>query len=520
MTEPTNLIKTEALYFTIFAARQDDYYANIFTCIRNRLDVQPFSWRKFSGKNKVVRFDACFSTSHGQEIITEMTNGSPFTFSLEDTDIQIVFGNLKRRTPVFIPNAYQNSLANGWWPGTLNHGFWLNEWYSLDANYSPHPNTIEFILKSTGFDLKKLPDFLNTILQITSLEDYIPMISYNPDYETISFVLNGNVEECDHKVSVEMWETDEMLFQTLVDMPCGTDHIALSAPFAPQRLGFDLYKRVDEDWELIASAKHYLLRQINLNFGLITGKLVVNKGDLTEEHDIVSYGSNRSVVNSIDDPWTIAENERIRLNKTNEIRKLGSIFVRNNGSVTREQLWEIIIDEIFNEANELLYIWDPYLDGSILPELLIKAISLPSLRLKLMLSEPGVRNVSIENGKENTNEVPSGYKRCFEIFTDLSEYEDKPLSNLEIRNWFRTNEPAFHDRFIITEKAVWHLGSSLKDLGNYHSTIYRFPEELARQVRQEFEQAWEGDFGVLKPYGFSIAPLFTWLRSMEGAETI
>ena len=198
MTEPKSIINHESLHFTIFAARQDDLHANIFTCIRNRLDIPFFDWRSFSGKRGIVRFEGCFYTDQGQELIRQMTDGNPFACSIEGIEVQILYGNLKGRAPVFMPNAYHNSLATGWWPGTLRHGFLLNEWYSLDAKYTPHQNTIDFIQKGTGFDLRRLPDFLNTILQITALDDYAPQISYNPDYKTVSFMLNGEVEKCDH----------------------------------------------------------------------------------------------------------------------------------------------------------------------------------------------------------------------------------------------------------------------------------------------------------------------------------
>lgn len=510
-----SIIKQKSLHFTIFATPQDDLHANIFTCIRNRLGVPFFDWHSFSGKRGIVRFEGCFSTEKGQEIIAKMTNGNPFVFAIEGTECQIIYGNLKGRAPVFMPNAYHNSLATGWWPGTLRHGFWLNEWYSLDAKYTPHQNTIDFIQEGTGFDLRRLPDFLNTILQITALDDYAPQISYNPDYKTVSFMLNGEVEKCDHRVVIEVWETKEMFCRTLVDMSSGTDYVTLEATFAPERLGFDLYKKVGVHWKLLASVNHTLVRQISLQIGLITGKLVVNKGKTTEEHDIVSYDNSKPANDSLDEPWRVSENERIRLNKAAEIRDLGSIFVRNVGKESRDQLQEIIRNEIFRDAKDTLYVWDPYLDKSVLTELLIKSISLPSLRLKLILSEPGKKQGEDEND-DTPDAIPSGFTRCAEMFAFIRQNEDYKLANLEIRNWFRADQPAFHDRFILTEKAVWHLGSSLKDLGNYHSTIYRLPEELAKQVRQEFEHAWAGDFGVSKPYGFSVAPSFQWLRSKEG----
>jgi hypothetical protein len=504
-------INQESLLFTIFAVKENDEYRNIFTYIRNQVDVPTFEWTSLSGKHGVKRFNGCFSLNEGKCLIERMTSNSSFGCHVKGEDINITFGNLKKRDPVFLPYDYQNSVANGWWPGTLRHGFWLDEWYCLNANTTLHDGTVDFIRKSTGFDLHRLPDFINTILRITSLEAYTPQIIYNPDQKNIVFMLNGEVEPCKHRVVINLFETKEALYCETIDLPQGIEYVALPAPFEPKYCGFDLYKKENDKWILIASANHALVRKIFIRMGLIQGKLKVEKNDESEECDIVSYEEHPVEIKTPYEPWVIAEEERERLNQAFELRQLGSIFVRNDGQGNRDKIASIIHDVIYESAYKNIYIWDPYLDESVLDYLIYMALKIPSIKIKLLLSESGKKKDCI---KPDGSMDLSVFQRCKGIESFLS-HQDKSLHNLEARNWFREGNPAFHDRFIITDIGVWHLGSSLKDIGNYHTTIYRLHEELAKQVREEFENAWGGDFGALKPYGFSFYPNFQWFHKPE-----
>lgn len=517
---PLSLLNDQhVLFFTLFAVKQDaEYeYRNLFTFIRNRIDISCSNWRHMSHKRGVVCFSACLPREEGEKVIEQITKKHSFVIKVDGNDHIIHFGKLKERQPVFVPNKYQSSVANGWWPGTLQHGFWLQQWYEIGAKYisSDTDPAVKFIRKQTGFDLDALPDLWNTILHVTSLEEeYSPRLSFNPDEKKVSFLLHGDVPEKDHRVMVRLWETDETFYSELLDLPAGTEFIHFNAPFSPKKLGYTLYRKEQGKWVMIASEDHILIKKIHINMGIIEGKLEVKRGNVTETHDIVSYSP--ITVGNIEDnpPWVVAEEERKWKNEAFELYRLGSIFIRNKGNESRNEI-KSIIEYIYDNAYQFIYIWDPYIKQSVLPDLIVKALGMPSINIRLLMSEHG--KAQINNQKDIQIDDLQYFPRCQEIYQYLRQYENKSLKNLEIKNWFRKSAQAFHDRFILTEKGVWHFGSSLADLGNYHSTIYRLPEQLAVQVQQEFEKAWEGDFGELKPNGFALFPELKWVSTEKEA---
>ena len=144
------------------------------------------------------------------------------------------------------------------------------------------------------------------------------------------------------------------------------------------------------------------------------------------------------------------------------------------------------------------------------------AITYPRLDIRILLSE--CEGIPKDNSKLIIkNEINiSNFERSYAITDLLNKHHDKPIKNIKIRNWFRSSKHAFHDRFIITSKGVWHLGSSIKDLGNYHSTIYRMEYELGKQIELEFDEAWDGNFAGMNPSGFSISPDIQWISNKKG----
>jgi len=521
---PLSLLNDQhALFFTLFAVKQDtEYeYRNLFTVIRNRIDIPCSNWRRMSHKRGVVCFNACLPREKGEKVIEQITKNQSFVIKEGGNDHILHFGKLMHRQPVFIPNKFQSSIDNGWWPGTLQHGFWLNQWYEINTTYTSYYTapTKKLIRRVTGFDLDALPDLWNTILHITSFEEeYSPRLSFNSDTKKVSFLLHGDVPEKDHRVMIHLWETDETFYGELLDLPAGTEYTHINAPFSPKKLGYTLYRKEQEKWMMIASEDRVLIKEIHMNMGIIQGKLEVKKGgdeDTTETHDIVSYSPITARKNEKDNPWVIAEEERKRKNEAFELYRLGSIFIRNKGNESRNEI-NSIIEYIYDNAYQFIYIWDPYIKESVLPDLIVKALSMPSINIRLLMSEHG--EGQINNPKNIRIDDIQYFPRCREIYQYLQQHNDKTLRNLKIRNWFRKSAQAFHDRFILTEKGVWHLGSSLADIGNYHSTIYRLPGQLAAQVKQEFEKAWEGDFGELKPSGFSLFPELKCVSNEKGCD--
>lgn len=510
------MIGQETLWITIFAIEQENgTYANLLTCVRNTIDFPLNNWRKISNKRNVHKFEACFYKTEGNNVIEQITTNQTFTILIEEKIFTFTFGELLRRNPVFIPYSTYNSVANGWWPGTLQHGFWLNEWYSMDSITHINPNIFKWIQKQIGFNLERLQDFTSTVIQIQSLETHKPAVHYNPDYQELTFVIHGEKTSDDHRVVIQLWEGKEAIHHEMIDLPKGIMNVTIVPPFKPTKIGYELYRQTDNtNWKLIAAANHIFIQQIIMNLGIISGKVQIQKNNHVTERDIVYY-QKPTTTGKIDTPWVEAEAQRIRMNKSLELRELGSIFVRYNGSDTKKRMQQIIKNQLYEEEHEKIYIWDPYVNDEVIKDLLEYAIASPNLDIRILLSECGKQS--------NVSEITSidqveftQFQRSNAIATLLKKYNNQPLENIKIRNWFRSKEPTFHDRFIITSKGVWHLGSSIKDIGNYHSTIYRMEDGLAKQIEQEFELAWDGNFAEMNPYGFSISSTIQWISKTKG----
>lgn len=510
----------ESMWIMIFAVKQDDgLYSNLITCVRSTINIPPFKWKKTSNKRKVSKFEACFPAKEGKQVLEQITANQTFSISIDEKDFTFSLGILKRRNPVFIPYSVRNSVANGWWPGTLKNGFWLNEWFCMNSIAEIHPKTKKWIKKNIGLSLEKLIDFENSVIWIESLEQYHPSVHYNPDYHEISFVINGRRTKDDHRVVIQLWEGDEFVYNEMVDFPSGKRQVSIPTPFTPTKTGYELYCQTPEgNWKIIAAANHVILQEISLNLGVVSGKVKINNGKSSTERDIVQYQKS-SVTGKSEMPWVEAEDRRIRLNKSQELRDLGSIFVRYNGADTKKEIQDIIKKTMYEDEHEKIYIWDPYVKEEVVKTLLEHAVSYPGLDIRVLLSEfEGERTENEDTlaDEYTCNDVAiSHFQRSYSIVQLLKKHQDIPLNNLKVRNWFRSNKHSFHDRFIITSKGVWQLGSSLKDLGNYHSTIYRMDEGLSRQIEQEFERAWNGDFSGMNPDGFSISPIIQWIRNKK-----
>jgi len=121
--------------------------------------------------------------------------------------------------------------------------------------------------------------------------------------------------------------------------------------------------------------------------------------------------------------------------------------------------------EIASSAKEFLIIVDPY----------------PSHQTLIIL-EKSPRN---QSAKLLTN-PPSDETKRLEFETLVKKLiKDRP--EIEIRY-----APKFvlHDRFILTKTEVWHIGHSLKDIGNKLSVISAIDTSEVIKIRNEIESLW------------------------------
>lgn len=498
----------------------DDKSHNIFTLARNGSGVPTRNWKQLSLKKKTKRYNAVFNQAEGEQLLKQLSTEGTYILNLDDNkSIQIEFGQLVERSTVFLPNERNNSVSEGWWPGTMEDGFTMKQWYRLrNIQIVLHEKTLEDIRKHLGIRIDMLKDYLHSIVFLTSLNEYTPHVSYNPDNRQVCFQLRGNIPAVEHRVTLILGEGEEAITKLMVDLPAKQYFYHVDSPFRPTRLGYELFTKTEEGkWVLIASHEATLIRNISLSMGIVTGRLKVVHGESEETYDIISH-ENSNVEMPLEDeseqqPWIQAEFERIQKNRDGLLEELGSIFVRFDGSHSQKNIIDIIKSNIYDPEDKYLYLWDPYIDGTIISDLLIQALRKPRIEIKLLLSEnPSNKHLEKRDLEKDNNEI--GTKISIEKFpccnsiinSFIEQKKELSIDNFKARNWYSSGNHVFHDRFLITSRGVWQLGSSLKDLGKYHTTIYRLDGKLPEQVRYEFERAWNGDFQPKKPSGFELLP--------------
>lgn len=499
----------------LFVVGKNDEYANFFTVIKE-MSVSSDGmqkWIKKKGKNNFCLFECYMSSAEGRNFYHKIHAEQTCSVIYQETNIKISFGKLIDRPTVFMPNIPQNSVGRGWWPGSLEEGFQFSMLFGnreYEMTSKARENAFAFVKEKVAFNLNFLQDFVGSVIYLPDNEFQAVTFKFNPDSMYLIFALHGELASQERRVVIEAWEGEEALQSEMFDLAGDQFYCTWQLSFLPTKIGYRLYERVGAHWRVMKQHSAYLMREISINMGLTVGKLIVKKDDDTEEHDIV-VRQEPSIIDatSTEQPWLKAERGRLKANKGVEIRQLGSLFLPYKGGISHQESLELINTELFDKATQRIWIWDPYLDESILDNLLILALRKRGLEIKLLLSE-----YRGERAPENECDL---FPRCSAMQKYLEEQGDalKTLENFEIRNWFRAGKHTFHDRFIIIDNVVWSIGSSLKDIGNYHTTIYRLEGDLPDQVVAEFKKGWEGHFGHMEPNGLFVFPKWETVKKGE-----
>ncbi|WP_123054481.1 VPA1262 family N-terminal domain-containing protein [Clostridium sp. JN-1] len=505
-------IKEEINYIEIciFAIKKDDNYDSIFTIAKKREGSLYCSiWTKIDGPKHIKLFRITISVDKGHEMLRQIYKDSKYSFSCNKEPIEVNFGKLLKRDPVFFSNETGSTIDKGLWPGNYNKGFYLTQWYRLgfDINKQSLGKIYKFINKYTGMDVENLNDFIGSILYLEEGIKYETDIRFNPDNEKVIFVLKGELNKTERIIIIELNEGKEATRKNLYYLG-DKRFIVFDAPFPPTSLGYEIYEKDEKDiWILKAREKHVLIRRIHMDMGIVTGKLIVNTPKGEESEDIVVRDRPIKVNGDCKmQPWINDEYDRIKSNTARHLKDLGSIFVRAVGEDEKKVLMNILKNKIFDSARERLWLWDPYLDDSVIDVIIRMAITNPSMDIRFLLSEC---EEDTDLSSNNAISILKSMKRSFKIFNSINKFAGnniEHLKNFKVRNWYKKDRHTFHDRFIISDMSVWSLGSSIKDLGNYHTTIYRMDGELPEEVASEFEKAWEGNFYKMQPNGIEIFP--------------
>lgn len=127
-----------------------------------------------------------------------------------------------------------------------------------------------------------------------------------------------------------------------------------------------------------------------------------------------------------------------------------------------------IIREIINNANDTCYLCDPYFS------------SMDIVEFAFQIKNSGVK-INILNSKGAVLK-----EEAKKITTVIDEYNSKPFCKIEVR--ILRGNGILHDRFIVTDKNVWFIGSSFNEFGKRATCIAKIPESSGKQIIKEIEK--------------------------------
>ncbi|MFD2903803.1 VPA1262 family N-terminal domain-containing protein [Sphingobacterium anhuiense] len=132
-----------------------------------------------------------------------------------------------------------------------------------------------------------------------------------------------------------------------------------------------------------------------------------------------------------------------------------------------------IIREIINNANDTCYLCDPYFS------------SMDIVEFAFQIKNSGVK-INILNSKEAVSK-----EEAKKIATVINEYNHKPFGKIEAR--ILRGNSILHDRFIVTDKNVWFIGSSFNEFGNRATCIAKIPDSSGKLIIKEIEKWYNSD---------------------------
>jgi hypothetical protein len=132
-----------------------------------------------------------------------------------------------------------------------------------------------------------------------------------------------------------------------------------------------------------------------------------------------------------------------------------------------------IIRDIINNANDTCYLCDPYFS------------SMDIVEFAFQIKNSGVR-INILNSKECISKDEAN-----KIATVINEYNSKPFGKIEVR--ILRGNSILHDRFIVTDKNIWFIGSSFNEFGNRATCIAKVPGSSGKLIIKEIEKWYSSD---------------------------
>jgi hypothetical protein len=473
---------------------------HVFTVIELQTpDAYPYSipneqWTKNcvrSSQSKLCDYTFYLSVDEisSVEDAIELFNNPLENFKIDQNKINFINTSFTKEPSgevplVFPPNFYtQNGIA-AILPKSKSG---LLVWSQIDINRSTEATFTENV---TARQIEAIRDLTNTWLgfDLVQKKEHIGNIylsTPNPYFRKIDVSLSTNPVGIFYKIFKRTEITNKLYFR-LIDKH--GDAIALDRtveikepvglielPHEPHLFELRVY---NDEQQLIAVHEPYtFLKAIHFGLSMKQADLII-KGDTNNgEKDIVvekfSKESPTTIgeVKKINPEYYFKDADEDRLHLELEKNREFIFFPGSKDPSEKSRLKEKakdVIREILNRAKDTCYICDPYFS------------SMDMIEFAFQIRNSGVQ-INIINSKEAIKKVEA--QRMVAL---LDEYNSKPFSKISIK--ILSNNSILHDRFIITDKNIWFLGSSFNEFGSRATCIAKIPQSSGKLIIKEVEK--------------------------------
>lgn len=164
-----------------------------------------------------------------------------------------------------------------------------------------------------------------------------------------------------------------------------------------------------------------------------------------------------------------ADQQRLHLEHVNnkEFIFFPGAKIESEKSKLKEEA-KLVIREILNNAKDTCYICDPYFSA------------MDIIDFAFHIKNSGVQ-INILNSKQF---IPKD--KASKIVEVVRSYNSKPFSKIIVKTL--RGDSILHDRFIITDKSIWFIGSSFNEFGSRATCIAKIPESSGKLIIKEVEK--------------------------------
>lgn len=224
----------------------------------------------------------------------------------------------------------------------------------------------------------------------------------------------------------------------------------------------------------VTNKSYVFLKTIQLSIGPAQKTIVQSP-----KHSFEVMRSSEPMISTVGSKTSVPK-ARARLSTGHYTRKQQATAKAQDQRWFRDQKDEAqaYLQSLLNEASEHVLLVDPYFGAEELVQFAL-AVGRSDIPIRILssaeiLKEPTPKNGEIEKGEQ-----------LLDVLGQAKRQEQ--MNPFEIRV-MPGKRPAIHDRFLVVDKRIWLIGSSLNEFGSRGTMMLALPDPDA--VRGDIEKAW------------------------------